>query len=108
MKEMRLMGNLVQKLSDDAKLDINFMCQHLDCTENQYHSFLSGRLFLSVNQLEKLASLFNITVDKLMDGDEECYERNIVHCMGEFEDSNNREKILDIIDDYLTLLSATK
>ncbi len=108
MKEMRLLGNIVHKLSIEHGYDNDYMCKELDCTKSQYLSFLSGRLFLSFEQLTTLANLFSISVDDLMKGDNNYYEENYVHCMGEFENIENREMILDIIDDYLTLLSETR
>lgn len=106
MKEMRLIGNMVGKLAIENKYDDSYMCDFLECTKKQYQSFLSGRLFLTFEQLEKLANLFKITIEVLMNGDHCYYEKNIVHCMGEFENPDNREMILDIIDDYLSLRSS--
>ena len=108
MKEMRLIGNMVQKLSKEREINDDSMCEKLDCTMNQYQSFLNGRMFLSFKQLEMLANYFGITIDSLLDGDCEYYEKNIVHCMGNFENLDNRETILDIIDDYLSLKTSVQ
>ena len=108
MKEMRLIGNMVRKLAKESNCSDTDICNTIDCTLNQYYEFLDGRLFLSFEQLEKLAQFFKVTVDEIMTGDSDYYEKNVVHCMGEFENTDNREMILDIIDDYLTLLSVQK
>lgn len=108
MKEMRLIGNMAQKLSETHQYSDEEICNSLDCTMEQYQSFLNGRVFLAFDQLEKLADLFKVTIEELLAGDNDYYEQNVVHCMGEFEDTNNREMILDIIHDYLTLISTQK
>ena len=108
MKEMRLIGNMVRKLSKSIQYSEMEICKTIDCTLNQYYEFLDGRLFLSFEQLEKLAELFKVTVDDIMLGDSDYYEKNVVNCVGKFENTDNREMILDIIEDYLILLSAKK
>jgi hypothetical protein len=40
----------------------------------------------------------------MLNGDEEGYNREIVYTNGEFSNTENREVILDIIDDYVDLL----
>ena len=34
------------------------------------------------------------------------YEREVVHCMNSFSNSANREKVLDIIDNYMDIKDA--
>lgn len=42
----------------------------------------------------------------LLKGDKEEYDLTVVHCMNDFKDSNQREKILNIIDGYIDIVDA--
>ena len=106
MKSMRMLGNQIQRLAQERDTPPQETGRILDCSEEQVFAIYEGRVFPSFDQLEKLAEVFQTTVGQLLDGDAEDYERSVVHCMGQFSDSQNREEILDIIDDYLTLKTA--
>ncbi len=106
MKDMRVMGNMIEKLSRQNNDSPETLSIILDCEEDQVLSLFRGRIFPSFEQMLQLANHFNVTVDELMDGDESYYEQNVVHCMGQFENPAHREEILDIIDDYLRLKST--
>lgn len=103
MKELRLLGSTIKKLSQEKHLRLE---SFMGWTEDQTAAILDGRLFPSFADLQKLSKLFSVTVDDLMHGDEEYYNQKVVHCMGLFEKPENREMILDIIDDYLVLMDA--
>ena len=49
-----------------------------------------------------------VSVATLLKGNEDVYKRTVVHCMNSFDDDSNREKILDIIDDYMDVLNAVQ
>lgn len=106
MKNMRVLGNMIEKLALQKQDTLEDMGQVLDCTPNQVKAMYKGRVFPSFAQLNRLADYFGTTVDVLLNGDEEYYENNVVHCMGDFQNPENRENILDIIDDYLRLKEA--
>ena len=69
-------------------------------------AIIKGRLLCSFQQLNTLASVLDMPVDSLLEGDQQYYEQNVVHCMNHFTASGNREKILDIIYDYLDVCDA--
>lgn len=106
MKSMRVLGSMIEKMAHEHQCTLADMGQVLDCTIDQVKAMYKGRVFPSFPQLEQLASRFSTTVDVLLAGDEEHYEKNVVHCMGNFDRPENREYILDIIDDYLRLKDA--
>lgn len=106
MQEIREIGSNVQKIMQGCGLSASVVCEHLECTLNQYNAFLEGRMFLSFEQLETLAELFFVDVSTLFEVDVAEYQKNIVHYNGEFENPENLEGILDILEDYIWLRSV--
>ena len=104
MKDLRLLGSTIRKFSQEKHIHIEDI---LKCSADEAASILDGRVFPEYSSLLQLSEAFGIGVSELLNGDEEYYNNNFVHCMGNFDDLNNREEILDIIDDYLVLLDAS-
>ena len=103
MKSMRVLGDMIEKLALESNSTPDDMSRVLHCEPEQVVAMYKGRIFPSFAQMQQLADYFHSTIDALLDGDEEHYQNNVVHCMGKFEHPENREFILDIIDDYLRL-----
>lgn len=106
MQQARMLGNYVQFLASTNDMSITTLSNILGCNEDQAKSFLMGRSFASFEQLTSLASAFNLTVADLLKGNEDHYNATVVHCMNKFQDNSNREKILDIIDNYMDITDA--
>ena len=53
-----------------------------------------------------MAEQFNVSVQQLLEGDLEHYNRTVAHCMNQFQKAEHREEILDILDDYLDIVDA--
>lgn len=106
MKGARILGNYVQKLAKEQKVTIPELSALLGCSEQQVNSFFKGRFLASFKQLEALAHQFGIGVQDLIKGDENHYNKTVVHCMEDFEDTESREFILDIIDNYMDIQNA--
>lgn len=106
MKGARVLGNYVQKLAEDQNVSIPELSVLMNCSELQVKSFFKGRFLASFRQLETLSHQFGVKVSDLIKGDEAHYNKTVVHCMEDFEDTNNRELILDIIDDYMDIQNA--
>ena len=68
--------------------------------------FLKGRAYISFEQLSLLATKLKVEVSSLLSGDEDGYNKAVVHCMNNFDNPNNRETILDIIDEYMDILDS--
>ena len=108
MQKARVLGNYIQKLAEGNRLSIADLSVLLGCGEIQTMSLLKGRSFATFEQISKLADRFNVSVQELLDGDAEYYNRTVAHCMNQFQKTENREQILDIIDDYLDVVDAVK
>lgn len=106
MENMRVLGNMIQKLAKEKHVATEDLGKTIHCTTNQVEQLFRGRLFLTFDQLSAVANRFQVSPDVLMDGDMDYYRETVVDCMGEFSCDENREDILNIIDDYLDLLGA--
>lgn len=93
MKQARRLGSYVEELSIKNNITPRQLSELLNCTEHQVQRFFKGRLFLSFPKLKLLADTFGVTVSELLDDSNYSYD-------------DNREKILDIIDDYMDLCDA--
>ena len=108
MKDMRILGSMIHKLALEKHVPNEELGLKLGFSEDQVCSLYKGRMYPTFVHLETLAECFGVTVDDVLAGDEAYYEKNVVHNMGEFEKPENREIILDIIDDYLRLREAVE
>ncbi len=106
MKEARMLGFRVGKYADESNVSTFELSEVANCSETQMRAFLKGRVFMSFDQLSAMAKRLGVAVSALLSGRENEYNLSVVHCMNEFEDSQNREKILDIIDEYMDLLDS--
>ena len=103
MKQARMIGNFVEKKAESAGLGISDLSTALNCTEQKTKSFLKGRAVLSFNQILSLSKLLGTSVNDILAGDEATYNSTVVHCMNDFENTDDREMILDIIDEYMDI-----
>ena len=106
MKKARMLGNYTEYLATQRGLDVSHLSTLLSCTENQVQAFYKGRSFPSFNQLSELSEVLGTTPSALLTGDEKIYNETVVHCMNAFDNPENRENILDIIDDYMDIYNA--
>lgn len=108
MQQARMIGNYVEHMAETNAVSNEDLCKLIGCGEYQLNSFFKGRSILSFSQLSKIASKLGVTVSQILKGDEDNYNKTVVHCMNEFDNVENREKILDIIDDYMDIYEVYK
>jgi len=106
MEDLRIFGNMVEKLSNEEGITPKILCENLNCTIDVFYELIKGYIVPTVDQLNKLAEMFKTTPEALLTGDREHYEQTVVHCMHDFSNTSNREEILDIIENYATLASV--
>lgn len=106
MKKARMLGNFVKCLADKKGLSVSELGRILGFSEERVNAFFKGRVLISFEQVKALANAFNVSIEELFVGDENCYNSTVVHCMNAFDNPDNREVILDIIDDYVDILDA--
>lgn len=108
MQKARVLGNYIQKLAEENRMSVADLSGLLGCGELQTMLLLRGRSFATFEQISKLADRFKVSVQELLDGDTAYYDRTVAHCMNQFQKTENREQILDIIDEYLDIVDAVK
>ena len=103
MKEIRILGFNIMVAARKANISDAELGQLIGCSENDVKRIYTGRLYMSFQQLATIANHTNTNVSTLLTNKED-YEKYQEQQCGKFSDSNNREKIFDIIDDYLDLI----
>lgn len=106
MKNLRVLGSTIHKEILDQGIPLDDLGSAIGCTATQMQSIFKGRLLCSFQQINTLADILGLPITQLIEGDKQYYEENVVHCMKHFTDSENRERILDIIYDYLDVCDA--
>ncbi len=101
-----MIGYTAQQLSTNKDISFVELYNTLCCTERQLKAFLRGRALISFEQLCKLAKLFDVSVSEIIHGDTEQYNKYMTDCIGHFSNNDNRETILNLIDDYVDVLDA--
>lgn len=100
MSFARELGFAIQQASKNREAGQK-ICEQLGITEQELRKLYKGRLFLSSSDLGKVAELCEVPLEELINNDSSDYDMQVVHCMTEFKNSENREMILDLIDAYI-------
>jgi transcriptional regulator with XRE-family HTH domain len=106
MKELRLFSNMLTKLRNEKNITLETLKEELGCSDDRFYAMLNGYTMPTLEQLNKLAALFEIEPEAIFKGDLAYYETTAVHCMSDFTNPESREEMLDIIEDYISLTSA--
>lgn len=106
MQKARMLGNYLRQLAAEQGVTVAELGTLLGCSERQVNALFAGRGLPTFEQISALAGRFNVSVEKLLAGDIESYNRTIAHCMNQFQDVGKREEVLDIIDDYMDIVDA--
>ena len=108
MQKARMLGNFVKKMADEKGMTLTDLSILLQCDENKTLAFLKGRAYITFQQMKELAQAFGVSVSTLLAVDANYYNNSVVHCMNSFQNVENRELILDIIDDYMDVWNAVQ
>jgi len=106
MHAMRKFGNMIQMRMEERHYTNEELAHALQLEEHEVRMLYKGRLYLSLDQLNDLSAFLKDDIDTLMAGNDEYYDKKMVHCMTSFTNVDNREKILDFIDSYLDIYKA--
>lgn len=106
MQNARTLGNRIQQLAEAKDVSIHELSVLLGWDDNQTKRLLAGRAYASFDGISRVAKRLGVSVRDLLAGDPEHYERAVACSMGAFDRPENREQILDLIDDYLDVLEA--
>ncbi len=108
MKAARMLGSFVENKIQEQSITSERLETILHMDEQQIMMFYEGRLFLSFPQIKALSDELGLSINALLQGNERQYNESVIHCMNDFENNDKREKILDMIDDYLDIYDAVQ
>lgn len=103
MRNARVMGNYIQYLAENQSISKKAMAEILECSEDNVLELYKGFVYPSFTQITKLADVLSVSVESIVNGDDSVYKNTVVHCMNDFSNEENREKILDIIENYFDI-----
>ena len=96
-----MIGNTVRNKASKKGFTASELGASIGCSEDLIQLFFDGRTLLSFDKLEEISNIIDVPFETIIEGDEDEYDKTIVHCMNRFSNSDNREYILDLIDGYL-------
>lgn len=108
MQQARMIGNYIEYLAEKQGLSMSDIGNTIGCKESQVTALYKGRALATFQQITDLANQLKVSVSELLNGDSTHYNETVVHCMNQFQNDENREKILDIIDDYMDIFDAVE
>lgn len=103
MSYAREIGFAIQQASKYHKEEL---CNTLGITPQELKKLYRGRLFLTGSELEKVAEVCGVSAESLVEAEPAQYDAQVVDCMSDFDDRENREMILDLIDAYIDAKEA--
>ena len=78
----------------------------LHITPQELQKLYAGRMFLTGSDLREVALICDVKPRELIQVNQEEYDKNVVRYMTDFQNRENREKILDLIDAYIDVREA--
>lgn len=103
MSYAREIGFAIQQASTHHEKEL---CDVLGITTQELKKLYKGRLFLTGSDLEKIAEVCGVSADSFVEADPAEYDAQVVDCMSDFNNRENREMILDLIDAYIDAREA--
>lgn len=86
----------------EASISLDTFAEKLDYTIKEAWHIIEGRILLSPMELENIAKFLGTTRESLLEKETGNLGPNLQN-MNEFSNSENADKILDIMDDYIEL-----
>lgn len=106
MQKARRMGAHIKYLAEQKGVSNKELASVLGCTETNVLEFYQGWVYPSYGQMLALSKKLNVSINEIVNPNEALYNSLMEEELGEFSDVNNREKILDIIENYYDLAKA--
>lgn len=106
MREIRTIGNNIKIISLEKGVSEEQLSVLLSQSIKDIRMIFAGRKILSFPMLELLSKAFKIPVETLLEEKNGADYNYAIDCMNNFTDESNREKVLDLIYDYLDVLDS--
>lgn len=98
----RKLGVNIYTLMQDSGISREDLAEKLNYTYRDICRILEGKLMLSPIEIEKVAELFGKTKKELLNYEADRFVPELQY-MKEFSNTENLDKILDLLDDYVEL-----
>ncbi|AKN33781.1 hypothetical protein Ccar_24325 [Clostridium carboxidivorans P7] len=108
MENARVLGNNITLLLNQKGISKEAFAKALGYSCFDVQKLCDARLLTTEEDIKDIADYFNVTTDELFTyRDDNAYTgEGFMHCMGKFNQPENREKILDIFDMYCNIKEA--
>ena len=106
MVDMRRIGCTIQKLATEHNVNNDELASMLQCDSEDVPALFKGLVYPTFEQLNNIATKFEVDIQTVVIGDNDYYKQNFVHCMTDFQDEKNKEMILDLIYSYIDVREA--
>ena len=102
MGDARVFGNNITWLLNNKNIKIEEFASALGYSDAEARKLCEARLFVTQDDVEDIAQYFQVPKEELYTdkGEQEYQGAGFIHFMGEFKHSDNKKKILDILDMY--------
>lgn len=101
MTYSRVLGHNIESKINSTCGSINDFASKVNFSVRDLHKICEGRLSLAPRDLYAISNALNIDVSDIIEQDK--FQDKYVDCMGKFKNSDNQDKILDLIDMYIDL-----
>lgn len=100
MREERIIGNNIKLQLIDDSIDVNTASSTLGYTTDEMNRICEGRMYLSVEEIENIASYLGISREELetQKADEDYEKAGCIHYNHHFKNQANYDKIMDLFD----------
>jgi len=106
MAHSKIVGQNIQLVLQEKGIHLEDLAQQLNYSLVDLHRIVEGVLLIDGNELKEFANALKVELSELLDQRDETEYRGLLHCMGEYHDAKNKEKILDYMDMYIGIEEA--
>ena len=99
----RLVGDNIALIMNEKHITSEELAKRTGFSLRDVCRLIGGSLFLGYQQLEKVAAELETTVDMITNERDESSYRDLIHCMGRYNNASSKNQILDYIDAYIDL-----
>ena len=106
MAYSRIVGQNIQLVLQQKGVRLEQLAQQLGYSLIDLHRVLDGVLMIDGDEIREFANILKVELSELLDQRDETEYRGLLHCMGEYHDAKNKDKILDYMDMYIGIEEA--
>ena len=103
MRYARTIGNNISIELKKKGLTYEDLAKETGYSVDDIHRIVEGYLLLDSEDMDLFSLKLGVSKAQLLNERNLDEYRGLIHCMGEFHDYTNVEKILDYIDDYVIM-----